>query len=258
MSASGSNLLSPRRAADWSALVPEGSLGDVWHVPPEWLDALQDDLDERSRREVSRFVLAGIHSACAHAERRFVAAAADARAHEHVPFLLQLITEESEHADAFAAFAEAACGGLLPDRIVVLGVPAADARALLLLRLLVAEEIVDALDLALARDERVHPAVRALHAAHHADEARHLAVGRSASAALVASASEPEALRRELSASVAASWRAAFPVEALRRAGLPHPAAARDAMWNAAPLADLRLKAETRRFDALRRRGVLA
>ena len=259
-------LRAPRAAAGWSILVPREPLLGAWHVPPAWLDALQDDLDESGRREVSRFMLGGIHSASAHAERRFAAAARSQAEPPHQEHLLHLVSDEERHARAFAGFAEQACGGLLRDRVVDLGTPRggrAASEALLFGRLLVTEEIIDALDLAIAGDPAVHPRVRALHEAHHADEARHLAFGRIVVPELVIAceraegAAAAEGVRRELAQTVRATWRAAFPAEPFARAGMPSPVASRDAAWAAGPLASLRRRVAQQRLLSLTARGVL-
>lgn len=250
-----------------SGLVPDAPLGDCWHVPPDWLSPLADDLDETARRVLSRLVLAGIHSANAHAERRFVASARRALRAGSEPALLEdglsahlrhLADEEDEHSRAFARFASLACGGLLPDRMISLAA-SEEPWALLLGRLLVTEEIIDALDLEIAGDPLVSPLVRAVHAAHHRDEARHLAFGRAHTAPLVAALAEADVrVHAELERTARTTWRAAFPVEAFRRAGLPEPAASREATWQGMALTDLRRRVETERLAGLARRGMLA
>ncbi len=246
----------------------------AWCVPPAWLDALQDDFDATCRQDISRLVLAGIVSADIHGERAFIAAARDRLARPapspHAEHLEHLAHEEERHARAFEAIA-ASLGGVHPARLLALGAPPRpdeDARALasdalLFGRLLVFEEIVDSLDLALSRDARVARAVREVHAAHHADEARHLAFGRTAAGDLVTrceqreGAEQASAVRRELAAFAAASWRAFFTPEAFRRAGHPQPVFARDAMIAAPALAGLHARLVRERFGNLVRRGVL-
>lgn len=238
--------------AAWPVTPPP--LGDAWHVPPAWLAPLAGDLDERRRRDVSRVVLGAVHSALVHAERRFIAAARARLARggaPHAEHLAHLVREETAHAAAFEAFAVACCGGLQADRVIALRGDA-PCDALLLGRLVVLEEIVDAIDLAISREPAVHPAVRALHAAHHADESRHLAFGRVAAAQIVST----DTYRRELAAFAAASWRAVVTTEPFVRAGLPHPVSARDLWWDA--LAPLRRDVAERRMAGLARRGVIA
>jgi hypothetical protein len=142
-------------------------------------------LDEPARRRLAFHEAVHLASLNVHGERALIERAAALLGRGAGPFhefLAHLVEEESRHLAAFAGFCHRYAGALHPDRQLALPRAWAEGEEelVLLARVLVFEELVDAHDRALARDARLAPVVRALHAWHHADEARHLAFGRRA------------------------------------------------------------------------------
>ena len=96
-------------------------------------------------------------------------------------------------------------------------------------RVLLFEEVVDAINLRTARDPRVAQPVRAIHEYHHRDEARHLAFGREMlrrlwlEHAAAWSARERAATAAHLDGYLASVGRDLCSVDALRAAGLSEP-----------------------------------
>ncbi|MBI2387099.1 MAG: diiron oxygenase [Elusimicrobia bacterium] len=174
----------PRRRFAWP-----GSIGeDEWLMPPELMSVhgtpLMDVLDERTLKALSRRALLNFFSLTLHGERELIMVISR---HIHtggfeVPsdFFHRFIAEENHHMWFFSEFCRR-YGKIYPDSTV--SVSEDDIRPeldlfLVFLRILIFEEIGDHFNIRMSGDARLPPIVRALNAAHHADESRHIAAGR--------------------------------------------------------------------------------
>jgi len=243
-----------------------------WHLA-EWSPlagvACVTGLDAEAGRELSRHEAAAFLSANVHAERRFISAATrrlergDA---SHAEYLRHLVEEETCHADLFEAACNAWLGGLQPDRSLAFEASRRsplEEDLVLHGQLLIFEEITDAHDVAHARAADLARCVREIHAAHHADESRHLAFGRAVLRELAERAHrelDDEArqnVARQLASAWGACWRAIATSEPARRAGLADPAGARAQAWRNTAFAGLRARVLSERLSGLLACGLL-
>jgi ribosomal protein S18 acetylase RimI-like enzyme len=235
------------RAAVPDALAWPDDVDGLWCFSPEWSclagSRWHSALPEPERRRLSLVEARSFFSINVHGERILSegirARLASASHRELHPYLRHFVDEEDRHSAMFTAFCDRFAGGVLPDRSVAFPreMDAEDADVLFFARVLAFEEIVDVYNVAMARDERLAPIVRAIHGLHHADESRHLAFGRRlvgelfARAATRWTAEQATAMREEVAAHVHATWRAVWSIDVLRAAGCRDALAAREAAW---------------------------
>jgi hypothetical protein len=163
-------------------------------------------------------------------------------------YIHHFLAEENQHMTWFGGFCRRYAGGIYADRKVALPRSYAPGEEDLLFfaKVLVFELIVDAFNLRMAKDDRLHPLVREINRRHHEDESRHLAFGRLVVEDLWrrhAPAWPPEtrhAIKAYMAAYVDATWREYFNPDVYRDAGLASPyRVARDAL--VAPAARARI-----------------
>lgn len=223
---------------DWDAWPERLAPAAAWYHSPE-LISLQgtpewERLGAAARRRVSFHEAVHLASLNVHGERALIERAAGLLGRGAGAFdgaLGQIVEEETRHLAAFAGFCHRYAGGLHPNRMIALprAWAAGEEELVLLARVLVFEEIVDAFDRELGRDARLAPVVRELHAWHHADEARHLAFGRRAVRDLFAACAdawEPDVLarvRRELAGWTEVILASLVSADTYRAAGLADP-----------------------------------
>jgi hypothetical protein len=250
----------------------EDAGASLFHAP-EWSPLAgapsARELDARRRRELSRHEAAAFFSANVHAERRFVASVTHRLARgdaAHADYLRHLVEEETTHAQLFEQACVSWLGGLHQDRSLAFDAPPRrplEEDLVLHGQLVIFEEITDAHDAAHACDERIARCVREIHAAHHADEARHLAFGRALLRDLAEQARRdlPHDARarvaRDLAVAWGACWRAIATSEPARRTGLADPAAAREEAWRNPAFAALRARVLAQRLTGLLACGLL-
>lgn len=174
----------PRRRFEW----PEVLGAEEWLMPPELMSVhdtpLAASLDRRTLRSLSKWELMNFFSLTLHGERELLMVISR-RIHtdgfeEPSDFFHRFIAEENNHIWFFSEFCRR-YGRIYPDSTV--SVASEDLRPelevfLSFLRVLIFEEIGDHLNIRMSADSRLPPIVRALNAAHHGDESRHIAAGR--------------------------------------------------------------------------------
>lgn len=200
----------PRRRFAWPSVLGD----DEWLMPPDLLSVydtpMMGALDERTLKALARWESMNFYSLTLHGERELIAVISR---HIHtggfeVPsdFFHRFIDEENHHMWFFSEFCRR-YGKLYPDATV--WVSDDDIRPeldvfLAFLRILIFEEIGDGFNIRMSGDLSLPPIVRALNAAHHADESRHIAAGRQVARHLWAllggglSREEEAALERQL------------------------------------------------------------
>jgi hypothetical protein len=240
--------LQPARPADgnWPAALPAqpGWWSPEWvslHGTPAARACDPDCLRRLAEQEARNFF-----SLAYHGERSFVASLRGLRARRaadgaFADYLDVLIEEEMRHMDMFRQFCDRYAGGLLPDRMIPFPAHGEDPTLDLVVycQAFLFEEILDHFNVAMARDERLHPLVREIHRVHHVEEARHLAFDRAciqeecARLQATLDANRMAAEQREISDYLeryVACVRGEFcNVDAYRAAGVPEPFAARRA-----------------------------
>lgn len=243
-------------AIEWPAALDR----EAWHLSPELLSLYgtpaYESLDEGARKRLSFFEAVNFFSLNVHGEKSLVAGLAQrlyrgdrgplgdgagrtssARAlPNHDAYLHHFLEEENRHMGWFGGFCRRYAGGIYPDKKMALP-PAADAAEgeedfLFYAKVMIFEEIADAYNARCARDERLHPLARRIHALHHRDEARHLAFGRRVARDLFAKhapawdAAARERVQGYLSGYLEATWKEYYNPRAYADSGLPGDALA--------------------------------
>lgn len=174
----------PRRRFEW----PEVLGADEWLMPPELMSVhgtpLAASLDRRTLKSLSKWELMNFFSLTLHGERELLMVISR-RIHTDgfeasSDFFHRFIDEENNHIWFFSEFCRR-YGKIYPDSTI--SVASEDLRPelevfLSFLRVLIFEEIGDHFNILMAADVRLPSIVRALNAAHHGDESRHIAAGR--------------------------------------------------------------------------------
>lgn len=142
------------------------------------------DLPDDRLRALSRYESVHFYSLNIHGIRELLTAAVD-RIHtpefrEASQFLHHFIDEENQHMWFFAEFCTRYGGKIYPERRLRFGEPERGAAGhfLTFARIQLFEEIVDYFNVRMGEDTSLPPIVRAINAAHHREEARHIAFGR--------------------------------------------------------------------------------
>jgi hypothetical protein len=216
---------------DWPVhLDPHG-----WAMSPEWISVhgtpAFSRLDAAAVRRLALLEAVHFFSLNIHGERRLMAGLATrlyrADSGDHDGYLHHFLAEENEHSAMFARFCRQYLGKVYPERKLALpdlaDRPRSEADLLFYAQVLLFEEIVDRYNAALARDARLFPIVRAIHARHHADECRHLAFGRQMLLRLAARHPVTKQVQHELLGFLTLTLREYFNADVYADAGLPDP-----------------------------------
>jgi hypothetical protein len=204
-------------------------------MSPEWVSihgtAAFARLDTPAVRRLCLLEAGHFFSLNIHGERRLMAGLAArlyrADSADHDGYLHHFLAEENEHSAMFGRFCRQYVGKVYPERKLALpdldDRPRAEADLLFYAQVLLFEELVDRYNVALARDARLLPIVRAIHARHHADESRHLAFGRQMLLRLAARQRIPEDVPRALADFLVLTLREYLNPDVYADAGLPDP-----------------------------------
>ena len=181
-------------------------------------------------------------------------------------YLQHFIDEENRHLHWFGEFCRR-YGRIYPSRHIALAaepLPEGAEDFLFFARILVFEEIVDAYNARLGRDERLSPTARLINRLHHEDEVRHRAFGRHLVRQLWVDGVKdwpqavPSALGQRLGAWLQAVWRGFYNPDVYRDAGLSQPHALIRAAWDAPAARALRHAVTTPVTGFLERIGAFA
>jgi hypothetical protein len=90
------------------------------------------------------------------------------------------VDEENKHMVMFATFCRRYAGKIYPEKKIELPqkFPRFEEDIRFFIKVLVVEEIGDVYNVAMMKDDRLHPIVRDINFVHHSDEARHIIFGR--------------------------------------------------------------------------------
>ncbi|MFN0241295.1 MAG: diiron oxygenase [Planctomycetota bacterium] len=170
---------------------PDALEPSQWFTSPELVSLYGtpawDRLDDHDRKQLSLFEAVNFYSLNVHGEKALVEGlvkhlydTADSAWSACSPYLHHFIAEENHHMVYFGGFCERYANKIYRDRKISLPRKYAPGEEdfLFFARVLVFEEVVDALNRRMARDERLAPIARRINQAHHLEETRHLVFGR--------------------------------------------------------------------------------
>jgi hypothetical protein len=204
------------------------------HGTPEF-----EALDLRAQQRLSFFEAVNFFSLNLHGERFLVEGLA-ARLYQPgneviSRYLHHFLEEENNHMTWFGGFCQRYAGKVYVDKKLKIEreYETGEEDLLFFARAVVFEEIGDAFNRRMARDERLHPLAREINRRHHAEEKRHLAFGRQLVAELHArytdewSPAAHERIADDLAAFLRATWAEYANVAVYDDAGLDDPFALR-------------------------------
>jgi hypothetical protein len=181
-------------------------------------------------------------------------------------YLHHFVDEENKHMVMFGTFCRRYLGKVYPEKKVGLAakLTRGEEEVAFFCKVLVVEEIGDYYNVAMMKDERLPPIVRALNRIHHVDESRHLAFGRQYLRELCGRWSPewtPEVrarMQRWLEDYLAASWADYYNPAMYADAGLEDGYALHRAALGAPVAAEHRRRASQRLVDLFLELGLLA
>ena len=234
----------PHTSVEWPREIP----ADGWCMSPEIVSLYGtpawDELDEPGRRRLAFHECVSFFSINIHGEKALLEGltrrlyARDLS--PYAPYLHHFVDEENKHMLYFGTFCARYAGKTYPDRKLALPSEPPPPRVddfLFFLKVAIFEELVDAYNVRMAKDERLVPVVRRINLLHHQDETRHLAFGRTLAEhtlrALRAEWTEEElaAIRAYAADYLRATWREYYNPDVYRDAGLAHPYRVQHAAW---------------------------
>lgn len=241
--ASRRDYANPYTQIEW----PETVSMDDWHMSPELLSLYGTDVYERltesERKRLSFFEAVNFFSLNIHGEKPLVEGLAHrlyAKSSGPIDaYLHHFLDEENKHMIYFGEFCMRYAGKLYPDKKLTFPRQYAPGEEDLLFfaKVMIFEEIVDAYNVRMAKDERLAPIARRINYLHHRDETRHLAFGRQLVKELFerhAPAWSPDTLRglRDyLGNYLVATWKEYYNPDVYRDAGLNEPHAVQEAAF---------------------------
>ena len=224
-----------RPELDWPASIDP----DAWFMSPELVSLhgtpAWEILDERARTKLAFHECANFFALNIHGERALMEGLARRLYKRELAdvahYIHHFLAEENQHMSWFGGFCRRYAGGVYPDRKVSLPRTYAPGEEDLLFfaKVLVFELVVDAFNLRMAKDERLHPLAREINRRHHEDESRHLAFGRLVVEELwrrhapAWSSETKDGIRTYMAAYLDATWREYVNPDVYRDAGLAEP-----------------------------------
>jgi hypothetical protein len=160
-----------------------------WCTAPELVSLygtpLWERLGERARKRLAFWEAVNFYSLNIRGETALMQGLA-ARLYraEHgdlAPYLHHFLDEENKHCVLFGTFCSRYGGKVYDDRKLweeARSYEEGEEDFLFFAKVLIFEEVVDRFNLAMSKDERLHPVALAINLNHHLEEARHLAFGR--------------------------------------------------------------------------------
>ncbi len=254
---------------DW----PEALDREHWFMPPELCSLHGSErfqqLDPAAQRSLSFFELVNFFSLTLHGERPLVQGLCNQMYSRQNPqitnYIHHFLDEENKHMVMFAAFCERYAGRVYPQKKLPLPKSFAPGEedVTFFIKVLIVEELGDWYNVAIARDERVHPLARRLNSIHHRDEARHIIFGKRLLAELFARVApqwSPETLggmRAWLGNYLRASWSDFYNPSMYRDAGIADAYEAREAALAAPGTAEFRKRVSEKLVGYFLETGIL-
>lgn len=225
--------------ADLVDKFPEQLDTNQWFMPPELISLYGtpkfDNMTEAERMRLSFYETVSLFSFTLHGEQIQVEGLAKRLYKKELTdvtsYLHHFLDEENNHMAFFGAFCLKYAGKVYPSVYPSMAMPREYAPGeedfLFFVKLMIFEELGDAYNVAIARDERVAPIVRDINRSHHQDEARHLTFGRAIVKELFDlyssswSAQTLDGIRKLLQDYLVASWWEFYSPRVYRDAGVP-------------------------------------
>jgi hypothetical protein len=145
----------------------------------------EERLDEAQLMRLSKYEVTNFFSLNIHGIRELLI---EVTRRIHTPgfdepseFFHRFLGEENGHMWFFAQFCLRYGGKIYADKALRMGDDSSDAEVasfLVFSRILIFEELVDYFNIRMSKDETLHPLIRKINHAHHADEWRHIVMGR--------------------------------------------------------------------------------
>lgn len=235
--------VNPYEAIDW----PEELDREHWFTSPELISLFGtpawDSLSDAERKRLSFWEAVNFYSLNIHGEKWLLEGLArrlyDRRLGTISEYLHHFLDEENKHSLWFGTFCLRYAGKVYPDRSVSFDRDYEDGEEdfLFFARVMMFEEVVDRHNVAMGRDERLHPLAREINARHHDDEVRHLIFGRRIVSALWETyrprwgETTVDAIRAHLAGYLTSMWASYYRADVYRDAGLEDAWALRDDTW---------------------------
>jgi hypothetical protein len=259
----------PAEISEWPATLSD----EWWFFSPEMISIAGTEtfaqLSPAAQRRLSFCELINFFSLNIHGESSMMAGIAQrlyARKHADISaYLHHFLDEENKHSHYFGNFCLKYAGQVYPERKLVFPRQYAPGEEdfLFFAKIVIFEEIVDHYNVLMGHDDRLHPLVASIHRMHHSDESRHLAFGRSLTAALFArycetwSAETLANVRAYLANYLIATFREYHSFDAYQDAQLPQPLALVQSSFDCAASAARRRVAAKRCVGYLLKNGIL-
>jgi hypothetical protein len=180
-------------------------------------------------------------------------------------YIHHFLDEENKHMVMFAEFCNRYAGKVYPQKKLPLPKEYAKGEedVTFFIKVLIVEELGDYYNVAIARDERVHPLAREINTIHHRDEARHIIFGKRLLKELF-DAYRPgwseetlQGLRSWLGHYLRSSWADFYNPSIYRDAGVPDAYAARQAALSAPCCREHRRRVSQRLVEYFLDTGIL-
>lgn len=170
---------------DWPAKLPEDEFWMPLELMTVYDTAVGSTLTREQLLQLSKWESVGFYSFNVQGERYLLM---EVLQRIHTPgyeavseYLHHFIGEENAHSWFFSNFCYKYGNKLYPAKAMSFkaeSLPKDIEDFLVFARILILEEMLDYYNVAMEKDESLHPLIRQINGAHHADEARHVAFGR--------------------------------------------------------------------------------
>jgi hypothetical protein len=244
-----------------------------WFMPPELVSlhgtGSWERLDGDARKKLSFYELVNFFSLTLQGERPLVQGLCNqmySRQNADITdYIHHFLDEENKHMVMFGEFCHRYAGKVYPQKKLPLPKEYAKGEedVTFFIKVLVVEELGDYYNVAIARDERVHPLAREINKIHHRDEARHIIFGKRLLEELFhrysPSWSEQtlQGMRIWLGHYLRASWADFYNPSMYRDAGVPDAYAARETALSAPCCREHRSRVSQRLLEYLLETGIL-
>jgi hypothetical protein len=167
---------------------PESVDRNIYFYSPEYISIFHTDeyagLSEEKKKDLSFFEAVNFFSLNIHGERALMEGLAQRLHRKWSPevseYIHHFLDEENKHMFMFATFSEKYAGKIYHERKFPFPktFEKGEEDFLFFAKVVVFEEFVESINRAMAKDDRLHPLAKQIHAIHSFEESRHLAFGR--------------------------------------------------------------------------------
>lgn len=244
-----------------------------WAMSPELTSVFGTKFYERlsdlNKKQLALLESINFFSLNIHGERHLVSGIMQRIHREQDPeiceYLHHFVDEENKHMAFFAEYCHRYGGFIYPERGIALPRDHAPGESdfLFFAKALIFEELVDAFNARMAKDDNLHPVVQQINELHHLDESRHRAFGRRMVVDIFekwrTSWSEEKLsdIRQHLMAYLGESWKSFYNPEVYRDMGCSEPLLIREQAINSKHSRQLRQNMSTGVLQFLRQHNIL-